>query len=88
MLDEHAPRIFTSNATEPCEWHECLPENVFTTSDQVDRGYSNHIKAVFKRTVFACCLQTLISDEMRTGHDAKRRRTAACRLIVYRLTCI
>ena len=74
MIDENEPRCFTSNASNPSEWHDGLPADMFITSAAVRAGYPAGIKAVFKRTVFAHMQHPIISEEMRTGYAIKRRR--------------
>ena len=74
VIDENEPRCFTSNASNPNEWHDGLPADVFITSAAVRVGYTAGIKAVFKRTVFAHVQSSIISEAMRTGYAIKRRR--------------
>ena len=74
VIDENEPRCFTSNASNPSEWHDGLPADVFLTSDVLRRSYSASIKAVFKRTVFAHVQSSIISEAMRIGYAIKRRR--------------
>ena len=66
--------LAASNASNPSEWHEGLPADVFLTSDVLRRSYSAGVKAVFKRTVFAHVQHSLISEELRNGYAIKRRR--------------
>ena len=74
VIDENEPRLFTSNAMNPQEWHDGLPEKVFDNSDVVRAGLSPGIKAVFKRVCFAHVKKPLVSDDMRKAFDLKRRR--------------
>lgn len=73
-IPSDAPRVFTANAQEPCEWHCDLPSDVWSTSDAIRSNYSMHVKAVFKRTCFALVEHSLVPDAVRQTHDAKRRR--------------
>jgi len=74
VLDENEPRLFTSNAMNPHDWHDGLPKKVFDSADAVRMEYSAGIKAVFKRVCFAHVKRPLISEDMRKAFDLKRRR--------------
>jgi hypothetical protein len=67
------PRIFTSNAMSPNGWHNGLPMDPWSVSDAVRCSYDSHVKAVFKRCVFAFVPQSLVSPAVRAAHQAARR---------------
>eukprot|EP00971_Amphidinium_carterae_P174583 3460885-Amphidinium_carterae.1 len=69
-----APRIFTSNAMEPCEWHADLPKNVFKDVACNRQEYRSPVKAVFKRVVFAHVTHSLISNEMRREWELRKKK--------------
>ena len=74
VIDENEPRCFTSNASNPSEWHDGLPADVVLTSDVLRRAYSAGVKAVFKRAAFAHVQSSIIPEELRNSHTIKRRR--------------
>ena len=63
------PRIFTSNALSPHQWHRDLPYNVFSDDSVVRKTYYPDVKAVFKRVMFAEVQTCLISQAMRDEHQ-------------------
>ena len=62
------PRIFTSNAYGPHGWHNDLPADVFNMSNNTRVHLDAHVKAVFKRVVFASVDANVISQQMRDAH--------------------
>jgi hypothetical protein len=66
------PRIFTSNAMSPQGWHGGLPLDPWSCSDAVRFGYDAHIKAVFKRSVFAYVPRNMVSQAVRDVYQAAR----------------
>eukprot|EP00971_Amphidinium_carterae_P258655 5133816-Amphidinium_carterae.1 len=65
VLDERQPRIFTTNSTQPSEWHSQLPVDVLEMSANRRKDYNAHVKAIFKRTAFARVTHSLIPEEIR-----------------------
>ena len=71
------PRIITSNATCPCEWHPLLPKDAWAISDAAVRACSHLVRGVFKRTAWCLIEQPLVHETARVGAKARRRAEAA-----------
>ena len=67
------PRIFTSNAMVPNEWHHGLPIGVFEATALHRCSYSPNVKAAFKRISFAFVPRSLVNAEIRSRHVSARR---------------
>ena len=66
------PKFVTTNATDLHQWHQELPENLFSmSSDDISKLQPN-VKAVVKRC--AVCVVTLPLMDLGAREDAKRRR--------------
>jgi hypothetical protein len=76
-IDMHPgmPKLCTTNATSPHEWHGDLPEDVLTMSPEARMALSPKIKAVFKRCVFARVVDPLY-DVVAGSSDTVRRAAA------------
>ena len=72
-FDVDQPRAFTSNAGNPHEWHQGLPDQVKEVSNDTRKSYQPDIKAIFKRTCFAHIQHSLIPQGMRDAFEARRR---------------
>ena len=73
QLAANQPRIVTSNAMNPNEWHPVLHPDLYSMDDRMRLTLSPDAKAVGKRTAWASVEVSLIPQAMR---DAYNRRTA------------
>lgn len=72
QLSVDQPRIITSNAMNPSDWHRSLPADLYSVmSMQVRLGLDPDAKAVGKRIAWACVSESLIPQSVR---DAYARR--------------
>jgi hypothetical protein len=66
------PRMFTSNALNPYDWHDGLPAGVFNVTPAQRLSYSPNVKAAFKRIAFAFVPCSLVPAAVRTQHQQAR----------------
>ena len=69
----NTPKIFTSNAMNPSEFHHNLPSDVWTMSPERRRGLPPNVQAAFKRACFALVEHSLVPLEVQESHNKARR---------------
>ncbi len=69
----NTPRVFTSNAVNPSEFHKGLPPDPWGMSAVARRGLCSNVKAAFKRCCFAHVARLLVPDDARASHNKHRR---------------
>ncbi len=69
----NVPRIFTSNAQNPKEFHSALPANPWSLTNQQRCALPASIKAAFKRTCFALVSHPMVPDDIRAARSKARR---------------
>ena len=74
LLPKGIPKIVTTNAREPHEWHPKLPKNFWSMSPEDRQAQPNLVRAVFKRTAWCVIEHPLFADEEQQA--AKRARRA------------
>ena len=69
----NTPRLFTSNAANPSEFHKGLPPDPWGMSPVARRGLCSNVKAAFKRCCFALVTHLLVPEDVRAAHHKHRR---------------
>ena len=67
------PRIFTSNAMNPQQFHSGLPRDPWNATSAQRRGLGAHVKAAFKRACFAVVTEPLVPSDIRESYNKHRR---------------
>jgi len=73
------PRIFTTNAMCPFDWHAKLPGDIWVMSAASRALLQPDVKAVFKRCVFAVVASGLIPQAVRVSFAESRREAKKAR---------
>ncbi len=69
----NTPRVFTSNASNPSEFHKGLPPDPWGMSPVARRGLCSNVKASFKRCCFALVTRLLVPEDARAARHKHRR---------------
>ncbi len=69
----NTPKVFTSNAANPSEFHKGLPPDPWGMSAVARKGLCSNVKATFKRSCFAHVSHLLVPEDVRAAHNKHRR---------------
>ena len=67
------PRVFTTNAPNPHEFHSGLPHGPWSSSNAARQRLAPNIKAAFKRAYFAHVAQPMVPRSAQESHHKARR---------------
>ena len=73
VFPANSPRIFTSNALNPNDFHSALPVDPWNMTQAARIALAPNVKATFKRACFAVVTHPMVSYEVSESHAKSRR---------------
>ena len=76
-LAANMPRLFTTNAANPHEFHNALPVDPWGITNAARVALCRNVKAAFKRSCFAQVTHCVVPSDIRQSHNKSRRLAQA-----------